>query len=783
MVSMTTNLSADLASVDEVHREVRESGIKTVMTTFLLLSLAGYAAANVTDLWVELPRVTVALGALWLVMAGFHALHGRWPRWANLVWGVGLLAVVTLAVALFGRPELASFYALVPLLVSLVAEWRWGLASQLALLLILALGGRRLGLGDLSALMPMSVLVLGGVALVLGWVFARELYVTAEWGMGHYYVARHQVQELREQRVGLLRAQEDRNLANMELARLTDRLAMMTQLAEEARRAKEEFVARVSHELRTPLNMIVGFSEVIMRSPEVYGPELPGSLLADVSAIHRNSVHLSELVDDVLDLSQVDAGRVALTREWIRAGELVHSAVEAVRGLFESKGLTVEVDIEDEALALFVDATRIRQVIINLLGNAGRFTDQGGVVVQVRSSSDQEVVVSVKDTGPGIAPEEQQKLFEPFFQAQSLLRGHKGGTGLGLSISKRFVEMHGGRIWLESQVGRGSEFSFALPLTPRATAQERLGMVAQRWFSPYQEYDPRDHPAQLPEVPPGPRYVVLEREENLARMVRRYSQAAEVVGVDQVEGVRPELARTPANALLVNAPPDELRAWLRGPLSSIPYATPLLSCWLPGREEAARRLRVQDYLLKPVTREQLTGAIEGVARGTGAPVRRILLVDDEPDVLRLFIRMLSSDGQGYHLNQALTAERGLQLLRQRRPDLVLLDLLMPDMDGFEFLRAKSGDASIRDIPVVVVSSRNPEGQARVCPMLEVRQGDGLTTLELLRCIEGLTQILAPQAHPAHPARPGNVPATPAWAQTPERPATEPDPPEGESCRQ
>jgi len=139
--------------------------------------------------------------------------------------------------------------------------------------------------------------------------------------------------------------------------------------------------------------------------------------------------------------------------------------------------------------------------------------------------------------------------------------------------------------------------------------------------------------------------------------------------------------------------------------------------------------------------------------------KKILLVDDEPDVLRLFIRMLSSGGHRYQVNQALTAQRALELMRSRQPDLVLLDLLMPDMDGFELLRCKSEDASIRDIPVVVVSSRSPEGEARVCPVLEVRQGDGLTALELLRCVEGLSQILAPHGHPAHPGPRETAPAT------------------------
>lgn len=748
MASLTSSVPTDPVGVEQIRREVRDSGITTVTFTLLLLSFGGYIIANVAEVWIELPRITTVLGLLWAVMAGFRALYDRQPRWANLIWGVGLLATVTLAVALFGRTEIAFFYALVPLLVSLVAEWRWGMATQLLLLTILATLGPRLGLGGITGLASVTVLAMGALALVLGWAFARELYLTAEWGMGRYYVAQGQVQELRDQRVELLRAQKDRDLANIELARLSDRLAMMTQLAEEARRAKEEFVARVSHELRTPLNMIVGFSEVIMRSPDVYGADLPGALLADVAAIHRNSLHLSALVDDVLDLSQVDAGRVALTREWIRAGELVRGAVDAVRGLFVTKGLSIEVEIAEEGLPLFVDATRVRQVLLNLLGNAGRFTQRGGVVVSLRHAGDEAVIV-VRDTGPGIPSEEQGRLFEPFSQVQSLLRGHKGGTGLGLCISKRFVEMHGGRIWLESVVGEGSTFAFALPLTLQTTAEERLGADVRRWFSPYQEYEPRDHPAHLPDVPPGPRYVVLEQEGNLARLVRRYAGAAEVVQVSEADAAHVELAHTPANALLVNAPPHDVRAWLRGPLATLPYATPLFSCWLPGREEAARRLHVCEYLLKPVTREELEGAIANV----GVPVRRILLVDDEPDVLHLFIRMLSSQGQRYLVNQALTARRALQLMRERRPDLVLLDLLMPDMDGFELLRQKGQDAAIRDIPVVVVSSRSPEGEARVCPMLEVRQGDGLTTLQLLRCIEGLTQILSPHAHSSRPERP------------------------------
>ena len=157
---------------------------------------------------------------------------------------------------------------------------------------------------------------------------------------------------------------------------------MMQQVAEEARRTKEEFVANVSHELRTPLNMIIGFSEMLLQSVSVYGTELSPHMLADIAAIERNSLHLSRLVDDVLDLSQIDAGRMALSKEWVSLQVTVEAAVSAVRVLYESKGLWLRAEISSALTPVFCDGTRVRQVLINLLSNAGRFTEEGGVVVR-----------------------------------------------------------------------------------------------------------------------------------------------------------------------------------------------------------------------------------------------------------------------------------------------------------------------------------------------------------------------------------------------------------------
>ncbi|MBC7239835.1 MAG: HAMP domain-containing histidine kinase, partial [Chloroflexi bacterium] len=202
---------------------------------------------------------------------------------------------------------------------------------------------------------------------------------------------------------------------------------------------------------------------MITEHPEIYGPSLPPALLADIAVIQRNSQHLASLVDDILDLSRAEAGRIALMKERVTVQELVDAAVVAVKPLFDSKGLYLRAEIAPEVPPIYCDRTRVRQVILNLLSNAGRFTAKGGVELRV-TYYEGDVLFSVADTGPGIAPEDQQRVFEPFEQANTSLTRSAGSTGLGLSISKHFVEMHNGRMWLESELGKGTTVYFRLPV-------------------------------------------------------------------------------------------------------------------------------------------------------------------------------------------------------------------------------------------------------------------------------------------------------------------------------
>jgi CheY-like chemotaxis protein len=235
--------------------------------------------------------------------------------------------------------------------------------------------------------------------------------------------------------------------------------------------------------------------------------------------------------------------------------------------------------------------------------------------------------------------------------------------------------------------------------------------------------------------------VLLERDSALQRLFARYMDRVETVSVRDTDSAIAELERSPALALVANVPPSADSS--RARLGHLPYGTPTVRCWVPGRDEAARRLGVARYLVKPVTREELLSAVDELDRD----VETVLLVDDEPEVLQLFTRMFRSAPQAYRVLRAKTGERALDLMRQRHPDVMLLDLVMPGMDGFRVLWEKSQDPTIRDIPTIVVSSTDPIGDTVVSDTLSVTCNGGLSVPNLLECIRALSEILAPSAQP------------------------------------
>ena len=261
------------------------------------------------------------------------------------------------------------------------------------------------------------------------------------------------------QRVHIVNRDELSTLA-ADLNRTTKKLGKLYRQLEEASRHKSEFLANTSHELRTPLNAILGYTELIQDG--IYG-EVPGKIREVLERVQSNGRHLLGLINDVLDLSKIEAGQLTLTISDYSIKEVVQTVAAATESLAAEKNLLLKTEVSDNLPAGSGDERRITQALLNLVGNAIKFTETGEVEVRA-AVADGAFQLAVADTGPGIAPEDQQRIFEEFQQVDSSSTRKKGGTGLGLSISKKIIEMHGGRIWVESEQGRGSTFRFTLPV-------------------------------------------------------------------------------------------------------------------------------------------------------------------------------------------------------------------------------------------------------------------------------------------------------------------------------
>jgi signal transduction histidine kinase/DNA-binding response OmpR family regulator len=662
--------------------------------------------------------------AAWLLVGGLVAALAWGTAWSGLAAVVCLLALpVGLATLLIGVPA--------------------GLALAAALSAgLLALPAGTVPLPGVSPELRAVALIGTWGALGMIWLTLNPLLRTVQWAWAGYERNRDLLERARDVQVQLHETLEDLTAANVQLTQLNRLTLALRQAAEDERQAKEQFVANVSHELRTPLNMIIGFCEMITQAPEAYRADgesarggqaaLPPALLADLQVVLRNSQHLSSLIDDVLDLSQIEAGQMALTRERVPMAEVVRSAVTAVRPLYASKNLTLETELPEDLPQVYCDRVRMREVMLNLLSNAGRFTERGGVRVRVRQEGG-DVVVSVADTGPGIGREGRDRLFRPFEQLDGTIRRRYGGTGLGLSISRHFVELHEGRMWVESEEGQGTTFFFQLPIDPPAPLDKGF----RRWFNPYERHEARARPSRLQAVAARPRVLVVEEGDSMRRLFSRYMDGYDVLPAAGLEDALGRLSRAPAQALLINDL-DVARAVQRLDAAALPFGVPAVVCAIPGVEEATSGLEVADYLVKPISRPQLLAALDRLE----GRVETVLIVDDEPDALQLFWRMLARADRPYRVLRAYDGRQALEVLRAEPVDAVLLDLAMPEMDGFQFLAARAQEPALRDIPVILISARDPLGHPIVSKTLAVTLADGLSARQIVECVEALSGILS-----------------------------------------
>ena len=738
-----TNVSAP--AVVDFDADLRISAIPLGITIFLMGIVVVYLGSVPLELWQR--ETIVALGCAEIAFAGALVWFEQHNWWLGRC--LALLLIVISINVLGAWLGILSALILGPIAVVFavaVVDTRFALlltGLQTAFLLALpSVFGVDVS-ADLSLVACLALWISFGVMLLI----YHPVRQVGQWVMDYYLQSRALADEMQQRRGEYEQLVKDLAQANVQMARLNVIAQGLRQSAEAARTAKEQFVANVSHELRTPLNMIIGFSEMMLQAPEMYGARIPAPLLADLAVIHRNAEHLTDLVDDVLDLSQIEADKMALTKEFVHFSEVVQVAVQAVRPLYESKGLYLKIDVPADLPQVFCDPTRIREVLLNLLSNAGRFTEHGGVYIEVQCDG-HEVTVAVSDTGKGISSADMDKLFQPFQQLDGTVRRLYGGTGLGLNISKQFIELHGGNISVQSQPGVGTTFVFRLPIVPPAPLSED----STRWLTPDWTFLQRTGPSTAPKPVVRPRMLVMEEGEVLKRLLTRYLEgtAVEIVSVPAVDQAVAVLEQTPALALLVNSGsiPQGMDLLKTTPL---PNGTPALVCVVPEPRDVHTGMGVSDILVKPISQEMILSALDrlGVTQGT------VLVVDDEPDGLQLFGRMLASSPHDYRVLLARDGTEALSILSEHHPDVILLDLVMPNMDGFHLLTALKQSAQLRDIPRIIISARDPAGQPIMCNALAVLQAGGISSHQLLACVHAMTQILSPalRAEPRPPANP------------------------------
>lgn len=667
--------------------------------------------------------VMVAVGLL-LLSALAHWLFPGMEAWLTVL----SLSMLVLFLA-FSWPHPAILHLLV--LPILLAEMLLSLYSSILVMLVQIIVMYLIGALDpqfypaaLDFTLPIvsqaltSFLVTGE-----GW-FIQNIFSQAESDFRRY---QNLLVELRNNQLAAQQNLANIEYSNRQLSLLYEKNISLRREAEEAIENKTNFIARVSHEIRTPLSVILGITEGLIRDEDVYREEIPAFLLDDIHLVRRNSEHLLSLVNDVLDLTRVEANQLVLHKQWSSLSDLVTSAMEIVRPLAERKNLFLTFHENGPYPEVYCDGTRIRQVVLNLLTNAIRYTSTGGITISLDQPAEHEQVLAVKDTGRGIAPDQTEKVFEPFFRSDK----ESMGSGLGLSVCRQFMQLHGGRIWLESQPGRGSTFFISLPLIANESARPN----PQQYLSEDWEV------AESFRLQSGrfsyfskPHIVIQSGLHYLPEVIEQAFPKYFFSHVTHADELIELVTHAPAQLIVVNGREPAALIQTIQAISADVRDTPIIGTLLPILEEESPHADISAFLRKPFSGEQLTRALENLRPRP----RLILIIDDNTDIHQVVMRMLAEDGQ-FHSAQLITAadgQCGLRLARERTPDAILLDLLLPDLTGQQLIRMLRDDPLTASIPVIVISAYELEEDSASTNLLIYRQTQPVT---LSQVFEGAFQ--------------------------------------------
>ena len=457
---------------------------------------------------------------------------------------------------------------------------------------------------------------------------------------------------------------------------------------------KSQFLANMSHELRTPLNAIIGVSEIMLEDArELDRPDE----VKPLERVLRAGRHLLRLINDILDLSKIEAGKMELQLESFPLAPLLEETASTIATLAAANGNVLDVDCAADVGTIHADATRVRQALLNLASNAVKFTKDGRVTMtaaRVAGGAGDTIVLRVSDTGIGMTPEQAARLFEDFTQADASTTRKYGGTGLGLAISRRFCRMMGGDITVESAPGRGSTFTISLPASvaaaPTATTAPEPRAAAPRPRAPG-----RDARSVL----------VVDDDETVRDLMARYLEREGFTvwtAADGIEGLALARERHPA-AITLDVMMPGLDGWtVLAALKGDPELAhiPVVLVTIVDEKQRGYALGVVEHLVKPVDRERLVGILRKLCDRPG----HVLLVEDDADIRGFTRDALVADG--WTVSEAENGRVALERVARQAPDAIVLDLMMPEMDGFEFLEELRKDAKWRTIPVLVVTGRD-----------------------------------------------------------------------------
>jgi signal transduction histidine kinase/CheY-like chemotaxis protein len=458
---------------------------------------------------------------------------------------------------------------------------------------------------------------------------------------------------------------------------------------EAASRHKSQFLANMSHELRTPLNSIIGFSEILL--DETWGELSAEERREFLSNILSSGRHLLRLINDILDLSKIEAGRIELKPESFSVADMIEGVLTTVRPLAAQKQIALDVEVDPALTTLVADTGKVKQILYNLLSNAIKFTPDGGRAGLRALRDAQEARFAVWDTGIGIKPEDQTRIFEEFQQVETTMARQYEGTGLGLALAKKFVELHGGRIWLESEPWSGSTFTFTLPLSEPSAL---LGEASR-------ELERVDRPV-----------VLIVEDDPKTRELLRFCLSREGYRVEEAGDGQEALAKAQAlqpalvtlDVLLPKKDGWEVLRELKE--NAATRDIPVMIVSIVDEPEQGFSLGASEYLLKPFDRDDLLNRLRSYSLATSSlsTPAKILIIDDDPLAVETLAGML--EPEGFNVKKAYGGQQGLAIALEERPDLMVVDLLMPDMSGFEVVQRLKEQPQTKEIPVFIVTVKD-----------------------------------------------------------------------------